>query len=108
MVIDKQYQLPRSHLFTARIWEEEVSSDQSEWCGKVQLVNSEDVRYFRHWSALAPLRRVETIGRLTRRPTGEIEIILELGTNNSRNLLVITPLSAYIIPNVLHFVEQWR
>jgi hypothetical protein len=53
--MDKRYQLPRSHLFTVRMWEEEVSSGQSEWRGKVQLVSSGDVRYFRHWSALASL-----------------------------------------------------
>jgi hypothetical protein len=53
--MDRRYQLPRSHLFTVRLWEEEVGLGQNEWRGKVQLVSSGDVRYFRRWSALTPL-----------------------------------------------------
>lgn len=45
----------RSHLFTVRVWEEEIGTDQSEWRGKVQLSTSGEVRYFREWSALVPL-----------------------------------------------------
>jgi len=45
----------RSHLFTVRVWEEEVGVDQREWRGKVQLLSSGEVRYFREWAALAPL-----------------------------------------------------
>jgi hypothetical protein len=29
--------------------------DQREWRGKVQLLSSGEVRYFREWAALAPL-----------------------------------------------------
>ena len=46
---------PRSHLFTVRVWEEEIGADQTEWRGKVQLVTSGEVRYFREWDALVPL-----------------------------------------------------
>ena len=46
---------PRSHLFTVRVWQEEIRTDQSEWRGKVQLLTSGEVRYFREWSALVPL-----------------------------------------------------
>ena len=45
----------RSHLFTLRVWEEETGFEQSEWRGKVQLITSGEVRYFRDWAALAPL-----------------------------------------------------
>ena len=46
---------PRSHLFTVRVWEEEIGTDQTEWRGKVQLLSNGDVRYFRDWAALVPL-----------------------------------------------------
>ena len=45
----------RSHLFTVRVWEEEIGVDQREWRGKVQLLTSGEVRYFRELAALAPL-----------------------------------------------------
>ena len=53
--MDRPYQGPRSHLFTVRVWEEQVGNDQTEWRGKVQLVTSGEVRYFRQWAALVPL-----------------------------------------------------
>jgi hypothetical protein len=46
---------PRSHLFTVRVWEEETGGGQTEWRGKVQLLTSGEVRYFRGWAALVPL-----------------------------------------------------
>ena len=46
---------PRSHLFTVRVWEEELRADQTEWRGRVQLLPNGEVRYFRDWSALVPL-----------------------------------------------------
>ncbi len=55
MSIDKLSHSPRSHLFTVRVWEEEIGADQTEWRGKVQLVTSGEVRYFREWDALVPL-----------------------------------------------------
>ena len=48
-------QHPRSHLFTVRVWQEDLGEGQTEWRGQVLLVTSGDVRYFREWSALAPL-----------------------------------------------------
>jgi hypothetical protein len=53
--MEKVYQHPRSHLFTVRVWEEEVASGQTEWRGKAQLMTSGEVRYFRHLAALVPL-----------------------------------------------------
>ena len=44
-----------SHLFTIRIWEEEIEADQTEWRGKVQLLTNGEVRYFREWTTLVSL-----------------------------------------------------
>lgn len=53
--MEKQSGKVRSYLFTIRVWEEEVGPDATEWRGKVQLVSSGEVRYFREWTALVPL-----------------------------------------------------
>jgi hypothetical protein len=50
--VDLEQQQPRSHLFTVRLWLEELGNDQTEWRGKVQHVTSGEVRYFRDWPAL--------------------------------------------------------
>lgn len=55
MSVDKPNLRPRSHLFTIRVWEEEIGTDQTEWRGKVQLFTNGEVRYFREWVALVPL-----------------------------------------------------
>ncbi len=52
---DTAFQAPRSHLFTIRVWKEEIGPGQTEWRGKVQLVASGEVRYFRDWAGLVPL-----------------------------------------------------
>ncbi len=46
---------PHSHMFTIRVWQEEMKAGQCEWRGKVQLLSSGEVRYFREWAALVPL-----------------------------------------------------
>ena len=43
---------PSSHLFTVRLWAEQLGSGQTEIRGKVQHVLSGETYYFRHWSAL--------------------------------------------------------
>lgn len=53
--MDRPLQGSRSYLFTVRVWQEEMSAGQTEWRGRVQLVSSGEVRYFREWAALAPL-----------------------------------------------------
>ena len=53
--MDRPSQHPRSHLFTIRVWKEEIGTNQTEWRGKVQLVTSGEVRYFRQWATLVPL-----------------------------------------------------
>ena len=55
MSMDTPDQHPRSHLFTVRVWQEEVGHDQTEWRGKVHLITDGNVRYFRGWEGLAPL-----------------------------------------------------
>jgi hypothetical protein len=42
----------RSHLFTVRVWLEELGDGQVEWRGQVQHVMSGQTRYFRDWSTL--------------------------------------------------------
>ena len=42
----------QSHLFTVRLWAEDLGDGQSEWRGKVQHVSSGATRYFRDWSTL--------------------------------------------------------
>ena len=53
--MDKPFPGPHSHLFTIRVWEEEIGSNQNEWRGKIQLFTTGEVRYFREWTALASL-----------------------------------------------------
>ena len=42
----------KSHLFTIRVWLEDLGESQTEWRGKIQHVLSGEVRYFRDWSGL--------------------------------------------------------
>jgi hypothetical protein len=42
----------RSHLFTVRLWAEELGNGQTEWRGQVQHVLSGETRYFREWATL--------------------------------------------------------
>jgi hypothetical protein len=42
----------QSHLFTVRVWLEDLGEDQTEWRGKIQHVLSGEVRYFRDWTGL--------------------------------------------------------
>ena len=53
--MDTPDQHPRSHLFTVRVWQEEVGQNQMEWRGKVQLITDGNVCYFRRWEGLVPL-----------------------------------------------------
>ena len=41
-----------SHLFTLRLWPEDLGGGQTDWRGKVQHVNSGEARYFRDWPTL--------------------------------------------------------
>jgi hypothetical protein len=45
----------RSHLFTVRLWLEELGEGQTEWRGEVHEVVSGERRYFRDWQTLVAL-----------------------------------------------------
>ena len=49
---DVERRLPRSHLFTVRLWIEPLGDDQFEQRGRVQHVLSGERRYFRDWPTL--------------------------------------------------------
>lgn len=55
MSIERSHVCPRSHLFTVRVWEEGIGIEQTELRGKVQLLTTGEIRYFREWTALVPL-----------------------------------------------------
>jgi hypothetical protein len=40
------------HLFTIRLWREELGTGQIKWCGQVQYANDGDRRAFREWPDL--------------------------------------------------------
>ena len=41
-----------SYLFTLRMWLEDLGSGEVGWRGKVQHINSGEVRYFYDWSTM--------------------------------------------------------
>ena len=43
---------PSSHLFTLRLWPEDLGGGQIDWRGRVQHVTSGESRYFRDWATL--------------------------------------------------------
>jgi hypothetical protein len=45
----------RSHLFTLRVWSEEIGNGRVEWRGKLQHVTTGEAVYFREWAALLPV-----------------------------------------------------
>jgi hypothetical protein len=47
----------RSHLFTLRLWAEDMGDGQTEWRGEVQHVPSGETRFFRNWPSLLALVR---------------------------------------------------
>jgi len=49
-------QLPsHTHLFTVRLWHEDLGAGQTEWRGEIRDVVSGEVRYFRDWPTLIAL-----------------------------------------------------
>ena len=56
--MDTTHPPSRSHLFTVRVWREDLGHSQSEWRGEVHDVESGEVRYFRDWSTLLTLVQV--------------------------------------------------
>ena len=58
----------RSHLFTLRLWEEELGGGQSELRGRVQAIASGEAAYFRDWPGL-----VAVLQRLLEAPTTPVD-----------------------------------
>ena len=44
-----------THLFTIRVWVEELDNEIHEWRGKVQDVSKDEGYYFREWLELVEL-----------------------------------------------------
>jgi hypothetical protein len=49
---DADHGAQKSHVFMLRLWPEDLGSGQTDWRGKVQHVNSGEVRYFRDWQTM--------------------------------------------------------
>jgi hypothetical protein len=52
MTLDRMSPSLTSHLFTVRVWREELGDGHVEWRGKVQHALSGEARYFREWAEL--------------------------------------------------------
>ena len=52
MPLDRTSPSLTSHLFTVRIWREELGGGRIEWRGKVQHPLSGEACYFREWAEL--------------------------------------------------------
>jgi hypothetical protein len=50
--MDQDQLHPRSHLFTVRVWAEDIGNGQTEWRGRVRHVTSGETYYFRDWPTL--------------------------------------------------------
>lgn len=51
--VDLEHQeIPRSHLFLVRVWQEQLDGDQTEWRGKIHAALSGKEQYFRDWDGL--------------------------------------------------------
>jgi hypothetical protein len=53
--VDTGRQQYQSHLFTLRVWLEELGDGRAEWRGQLQHVLSGETRYFREWPTLLAL-----------------------------------------------------
>ena len=52
MILDRTSPSMTEHLFTVRIWREELGAGRVEWRGKVQHALHGEARYFREWAEL--------------------------------------------------------
>ena len=60
--MDKTEYQQRTHLFTVRLWLEDLGEGQTEWRGEVHEVLSGERRYFRDW----PTRRSVGLPKMRR------------------------------------------
>lgn len=45
----------QSHLFTLRLWTENLAEEEVEWRGRLHYVETDEVRYFSDWASLIPV-----------------------------------------------------
>ena len=57
--MNKNQPPPHSHLFTVRLWVEELGEGETEWRGQVQHVVSGEKHYFRDWPILLAFLRAK-------------------------------------------------
>ena len=50
--MEQEPQHPGSHLFTVRLWQEELGGGQAEWRGRAQDIVTGAAAYFRDWPGL--------------------------------------------------------
>lgn len=55
--MDELFELHQSHLFTVRLWYENLGNGNSEWRGKVKYVLSQEERTFRGCEEIGELIR---------------------------------------------------
>ncbi len=67
--MEQEPQHAGSHLFTVRVWQEELGGGQAEWRGRAQDIATGNAAYFRDWPGLIAVlsRLVET----TEAPPGD-------------------------------------
>jgi hypothetical protein len=70
--MEQETQHPGSHLFTVRVWQEELGGGQAEWRGRAQDIATGEAAYFRDWSGLIAVlsRLLEAKGAA---PAGAVE-----------------------------------
>lgn len=61
------YRPSRVHLFTVRLWAEEIDVEHIEWRGRVQYILTGEVHYFRSWQQL--IDRLATIVQTEENPS---------------------------------------
>ena len=65
MTLDRTSPSLTAHLFTVRIWREELGEGHIEWRGKVQHALSGEARYFREWGELLAFVQEQAEDRAT-------------------------------------------
>ncbi len=53
--MEQEPQHSRSHLFTVRVWQEELGGGKAEWRGRAQDIATGAAAYFRDWPGLIAL-----------------------------------------------------
>ncbi len=71
--MEQEAQHPGSHLFTVRVWQEELGDGKAEWRGRAQNIATGAGAYFRGWPGLIAVlsRLVETSTALADDSSGE-------------------------------------